>query len=95
MQTEWTDGGEPLAGVEAVVRELQQEEGITEVKVGRQATTMGVVSQDFELWLTKEAFEGHFNVVARMGSSAQELAVYCSLDRDGMKAAIDRVLTRL
>lgn len=95
MQSQWEAGTEPISGVSSVIRELQKEEGITEVKIGRVSTSQGVVSQDLELWLTKEAKEGHFNVVARGGSSAQELAVYCTLSRNEMKAAIDRVLTRI
>ena len=75
--------------------ELKLEEGITEVKLGRQANVKGGVSQDMELWLTKEQVDGHFNVIARAGGTIQEVIVYCSLDKDNLKRAIDRVLLRL
>lgn len=43
---------EQLPGLEQICEELRQEEGILDVKIGRQALEKRVVSQDLELWLS-------------------------------------------
>eukprot|EP00252_Welwitschia_mirabilis_P001007 TRINITY_DN1098_c0_g1_i3.p1 TRINITY_DN1098_c0_g1~~TRINITY_DN1098_c0_g1_i3.p1 ORF type:complete len:355 (-),score=67.68 TRINITY_DN1098_c0_g1_i3:227-1291(-) len=43
---------EPLPGLEKICQELLLEEGISTVKIGRQAIEKRVVSQDLELWLS-------------------------------------------
>jgi hypothetical protein len=51
--------------------------------------------QDLELYLTKEEVEGGYTLVARYGRVLQELAVRTKLDRDTMKTALTRVLSRV
>ena len=51
--------------------------------------------QDLELWISKEAVEGGYNLVARAGRTVQEVLVSTALPLDEMKAAMQRVLRRL
>lgn len=56
--------------------------------LGRQATEQRVVSQDLELWMTNQAVEGGFSVVARMGKRVQELRVQTDLGKEEVKAML-------
>ena len=67
---------------------------IDKVAPGRRASMTGHVSQDMELWVSKEQVDEHWTVIARSGPNVQELAVYGSLDRDELKSAIDTVLQK-
>ncbi|KAH9305089.1 hypothetical protein KI387_009493, partial [Taxus chinensis] len=59
---------EQLPGLEQICQELRQEEGISDVEVGRQAFEKRVVSQDLELWLSHIPSEGgKFTLLARAG----------------------------
>ncbi|KAL3681363.1 hypothetical protein R1sor_024319 [Riccia sorocarpa] len=82
----------PLPGLEQIVAYMLQEEGITSVSLGRQALERRVVSQDLELWLSNAPVEdGSFTLLARAGRQVQEVHLSTSLDRDGIKAAVQRV----
>ena len=52
-------------------RELLREPGVTMVELGRRAVNERVVSQDLELWITKEEVEDGWNMVARAGTALQ------------------------
>ncbi|GAB4814294.1 hypothetical protein N2152v2_001340 [Parachlorella kessleri] len=83
------------SGVEDILDELSKEEGVAQVTLGRQAVSAGTVSQDLELWLTKEEVPGGFNLVARAGRVVQEIHVSTQLDKEAMKQTVQRVLGRL
>lgn len=53
------------------------------------------MSQDLELWISKEVLEDGYTLVTRAGRTVQELKATTSLPLDEMKAAIQRVLQRL
>jgi hypothetical protein len=69
--------------------------GISDVRPGRQADNNHTVSQDVELYLTKNDLPGGFTLVARSGRVLQELVIETSLSRDDMKKALTRVLSRV
>jgi hypothetical protein len=87
----WEEGSEPLPRLQEVVAKLLDVDGITEVKLGRQGSVPGLVTQDFELWLSTEQKGDHWVVVARSGSCVQELEVYSLLDKQELKACFDKV----
>eukprot|EP00250_Pteridium_aquilinum_P031612 c4392_g1_i1 orf=299-1477(-) len=87
---------EPLPGLEEICQELLQEDGIDEVSPGRVALEKRVVSQDLELWLSSAPVEkGSFTLLARAGRQVQEVNVRTALDREGIKAAVQRVTGRV
>ena len=53
------------------------------------------VSQDLELWMSKEAVEDGYNVVVRAGRLVQEVHVVTRMPAEEMKAAVQRVLREL
>lgn len=53
------------------------------------------LTQDVELYLTKQSREGGFTLVARVGRTLQELLVETALGKDDMKKALTRVLSRV
>jgi hypothetical protein len=54
------------------------------------------VSQDLELWLSNEPVEdGKFSLLARAGRQVQEVQLNTELDREGIKAAVQRVTGRV
>eukprot|EP00850_Spirogloea_muscicola_P020763 SM000226S07404 [mRNA] locus=s226:143510:146562:+ [translate_table: standard] len=86
----------PLPGLDAICKELLNEPGILSVVQGRQALEQRVVSQDLELWLSNApAEDGRYTLLARAGRQVQEVQVSTTLDREGMKAAVQRVTMRL
>eukprot|EP00249_Psilotum_nudum_P000947 c13168_g1_i1 orf=260-1525(+) len=88
--------GEPLPGLEEICDELLQEDGITNVALGRQVLEKRVVSQGLELWLSNADVEdGNFTLLARAGRQVQEVQLTASLDREGIKAVIQRVSGRV
>lgn len=87
---------EPLPELEQICEELLREKGITNVKIGRQVLEKRVVSQDLELWLSNMPVEGgKFTLLARAGRLVQELHLETSLDRAGIKQAVQRVMGRV
>lgn len=87
---------DPLPGLADICEELLQEDGIDEVTPGRMALEKRVVSQDLELWLSSAPVEdGNFTILARAGRQVQEVHLKTSLDREGIKAAVQRVTGRV
>lgn len=87
---------EPLPGLAEICQELLEEDGINEVIPGRLALEKRVVSQDLELWLSSAPVEaGNFTLLARAGREVQEVHVKTILDREGIKAAVQRVTGRV
>uniref|UniRef100_A0A6V7QST5 S1 motif domain-containing protein n=1 Tax=Ananas comosus var. bracteatus TaxID=296719 RepID=A0A6V7QST5_ANACO len=87
---------EPLPGLESICNELLQEEGITDVQLGRQGLEKRVVSQDLELWLSNvPAKDKQFTLLARAGRQVQEVYLTTTLNQDGIKKAVQRVLGRV
>lgn len=87
---------EPLPGLAEICQELLKEDGIDEVSPGRMAMEKRVVSQDLEIWLSSAPVEdGSFTLLARAGRQVQEVHVKTALDRDGIKAAVQRVTGRV
>ncbi|XP_020089589.1 uncharacterized protein LOC109711096 [Ananas comosus] len=87
---------EPLPGLESICNELLQEEGITDVQLGRQGLEKRVVSQDLELWLSNvPAKDKQFTLLARAGRQVQEVHLTTTLNQDGIKKAVQRVLGRV
>ncbi|XP_008800989.1 30S ribosomal protein S1, chloroplastic [Phoenix dactylifera] len=87
---------EPLPGLESICKELLQEDGITDVRLGRQGLEKRVVSQDLELWLSNmPAKDKQFTLLARAGRQVREVYLTTTLDQDGIKKAVQRVLGRV
>jgi hypothetical protein len=85
-----------LPGLEQICAEILQEEGIKGITLGRQKLEQRVVSQDLELWLSNEPVEdGKFSLLARAGRQVQEVQLNTELDREGIKAAVQRVTGRV
>lgn len=85
-----------LPGLDGICNELLQEDGITDVQFGRRALEKRVVSQDLELWLSSvPAKDNQFKLLARAGRQVQELYLTTSLDQEGIKKAVQRVLGRV
>jgi predicted RNA-binding protein with RPS1 domain len=88
--------GTSLPGLEQICEELLNEEGITGVTLGRTRLEKRVVSQDLELWLANAPVEGgKFSLLARAGRQVQEVQLNTSLDREGIKEAVQRVIGRV
>ncbi|KAL0547333.1 hypothetical protein IC582_017263 [Cucumis melo] len=86
----------PLPGLGTIIEELQQEEGIVDVRVNRQGFEKRVVSQDLQLWLSNAPpIEKKFTLLARAGRQVQEIQLTTSLDQEGIKRALQRVLERV
>ncbi|KAK2967201.1 hypothetical protein RJ640_022457 [Escallonia rubra] len=87
---------EPLSGLETIIDELLREEGITRIRITRQGFEKRVVSQDLQLWLSNAPSIGEkFTLLARAGRQVQEIQLTTSLDQEGIKKALQRVLERL
>ncbi|KAL1807097.1 hypothetical protein ACET3Z_030165 [Daucus carota] len=75
---------EPLQGLEAIVEELLQEDGISDVRITRQGFEKRVVSQDLQLWLSNAPSTGEqFTLLARAGRQVQEIQLTTVLDQEG------------
>lgn len=87
---------EPLPGLDTIIEELLQEDGILYVKITRQGFEKRVVSQDLQLWLSNAPPTGNkYTLLARAGRQVQEILLTTSLDQDGIKKALQRVLERV
>eukprot|EP00262_Sarcandra_glabra_P008432 TRINITY_DN21958_c0_g1_i1.p1 TRINITY_DN21958_c0_g1~~TRINITY_DN21958_c0_g1_i1.p1 ORF type:complete len:414 (-),score=76.64 TRINITY_DN21958_c0_g1_i1:301-1476(-) len=87
---------EPLPGLENICKELLQEDGITDVKICRQAFEKRVVSQDLELWLSNTPVDNkQFTLLARAGRQVQEVNLTTTLNQEDIKKALQRVLGRV
>ncbi|XP_022979820.1 uncharacterized protein LOC111479406 [Cucurbita maxima] len=86
----------PLPGLDTIFEELLQEEGIEDVHINRQGFEKRVVSQDLQLWLSNAPpVEKKFTLLARAGRQVQEIQLTTSLDQEGIKRALQRVLERV
>ncbi|TKY47789.1 30S ribosomal protein S1 [Spatholobus suberectus] len=89
-------GIEPLPGLETILEELLQEDGIFDVRISRQGFEKRVVSQDLQLWLSNAPpTNQRFTLLARAGRQVQEIHLTTSLDQEGIKRALQRVLERV
>ncbi|XP_031402813.1 uncharacterized protein LOC116212375 isoform X3 [Punica granatum] len=87
---------EPLPGLETIFQELLREEGIDDVRINRQGFEKRVVSQDLQLWLSNAPpADKTFVLLARAGRQVQEIQLTTSLDQEGIKKALQRVLERV
>lgn len=87
---------EPLPGLESICKELLQEEGISDIRIGRQGLEKRVVSQDLQLWLSNvPAKDNQFTLLARAGRQVQEVHLTTTLDQASIKQAVQRVLGRV
>ncbi|WIA42416.1 hypothetical protein OEZ86_008414 [Tetradesmus obliquus] len=92
---QWGETTLALPEVKQIIQVLEWTPGIKRVDIGRQAEEAHTVSQDVELYLTKQSREGGFALVARVGRVLQELLVDTGLSKDDMKKALTRVLSRV
>jgi hypothetical protein len=83
------------SGLEDILGGLLAEPGVEAVNVGRRVEEKRTVSQDLELWLTKDTIVDGYNLVARAGKMVQEIHVVSSMDRREMKDAVQRVLRKV
>ncbi|CAA0839394.1 Nucleic acid-binding proteins superfamily [Striga hermonthica] len=68
---------------------------IISVKISGQGYEKRVVSQDLEIWLSNAPPKGdRFTLLARAGRQVQEIQLSSSLDQDGIKRALQRVVGR-
>ncbi|XP_016566337.1 30S ribosomal protein S1 isoform X3 [Capsicum annuum] len=87
---------DPLPGLETIIEELLQEDGIYDILITRQGFEKRVVSQDLQLWLSNAPATGdQFTLLARAGRQVQEIQLTTSLDQEGIKRALQRVLERV
>ncbi|XP_042513664.1 uncharacterized protein LOC122088452 isoform X2 [Macadamia integrifolia] len=87
---------EPLPGLDIICGELLQEDGITDVRISWQGFERRVVSQDLQLWLSNApAVNKQFTLLARAGRQVREIQLTTSLDQEGIKKALQRVLERV
>ncbi|KAL5702946.1 hypothetical protein ACHQM5_028102 [Ranunculus cassubicifolius] len=87
---------EPLPGLDTICKGLLEEAGITAVRISRQGFEKRVVSQDLQLWLSNEPAVGNqFTLLARAGRQVQEIQLRTTLDQEGIKKALQRVLERV
>ncbi|RVW31113.1 hypothetical protein CK203_093163 [Vitis vinifera] len=72
------------------------EDMISDVRISRQGFEKRVVSQDLQLWLSNApAVDKQFTLLARAGRQVQEIQLTTSLDQEGIKKALQRVLERV
>ncbi|CAN4090783.1 unnamed protein product [Withania somnifera] len=87
---------EPLPGLETIIEELLQEDSIYDITINRQGFEKRVVSQDLQLWLSNAPATGdQFTLLARAGRQVQEIQLKTTLDQEGIKRALQRVLERV
>ena len=82
-------------GVEDILNELSGERGIDEVTLGRRVEERRTVSQDLELWMSKEQLSDGYNLIARAGRVVQEIHVRTGIDSNAMKQTVQRVLSKV
>lgn len=96
MSDSGSSGIEPLPGLESILEELLQEDGIYDARISRQGFEKRVVSQDLQLWLSNAPpTNQRFTLLARAGRQVQEIHLTTSLDQEGIKKALQRVLERV
>lgn len=93
-QNETTDNIQ-LKAINSLRNKLLEQEGIEAVNVGRKAEEQHKVSQDLELWLSKEVLEDGYAVVARSGKVLQEFVLKTTLSKEEIKNLLTIVLRKL
>ena len=83
------------APIEGVCSALRAEPGVTSLRVGRQVEEKRAVSQDLELWISREVVADGYTLVARSGRLVQEIHVTTDMAPDEIRGAVTRVLSRL
>ncbi|WCJ27526.1 30S ribosomal protein S1 [Euphorbia peplus] len=87
---------EPLPGLEAIFEELLRENGVDDVRINRQGFERRAVSQDLQIWLSNAPpVNGVYILLARAGRQVQEIQLTTTLDQEGIKKALQRVLERI
>ncbi|KAL4858818.1 30S ribosomal protein S1 [Chlorella vulgaris] len=79
-------------GVDEILEALDREEGITSITLGRCVEERRTVSQDLELWITKETVADGYNLAVRAGKVVQEVIVGTDMGLDDMRSTVQRVL---
>ena len=83
-------------GVEDILNELALESAVVdEVTLGRRVEERRTVSQDLELWMSKEQMTDGYNLIARAGRVVQEIHVRTTMDVSAMKQTVQRVLGKV
>ena len=83
------------APIEGVCAALRAEPGVLSLRVGRQVEEKRAVSQDLELWISREVVADGYTLVARSGRLVQEIHVTTGMAPDEIRGAVTRVLSRL
>jgi len=78
-----------------VVAELQKEDGIDQVSMGRQVQEQRTVAQDLEIYISKRPVQDGYMLVARAGRVVQEVNVVTKLDVAATKKRMQNALKRL
>jgi len=96
---EWGEVGDvPVAipaGVDDILEELSNLPKVQEVTLGRRAEEKRTVSQDLELWISRDAVADGFNLVARTGKAVLEIHVVTDMSAEEMRSAVQDVLKRV
>ncbi|KAF5829355.1 hypothetical protein DUNSADRAFT_16200 [Dunaliella salina] len=71
--------------IQRVIDRLNMQKSIDEVIIMQQSVESHLFSQELQLFLTKAEIPGGFLVVARSGSTLQQLQIRSSLSRENMK----------
>ncbi|XP_048226168.1 30S ribosomal protein S1 isoform X3 [Ricinus communis] len=96
MATDSSNTIEPLLGLEVIIQELLREDGVDDVRINRQGFEKRAVSQDLQLWLSNAPpVNRMFTLLARAGRQVQEIQLTTTLDQEGIKKALQRVLERV
>ena len=83
------------AAVEAVTAALRAQPGVASLRLGRQVEEKRAVSQDLEVWMSREVVADGFILVARAGRFVQEVHVTTTLEAGEVRAMVARVLKEL
>lgn len=90
----WEQAEVRLPEVSMAVSVMRQTPGIIAVELGPQAQEKRKASQEFELYMTRDDLPDGFQIVARVGSTLQQLNVRTTLPREDMKALLKDVLSK-
>ncbi|KAE9601137.1 putative ribosomal protein S1 [Lupinus albus] len=86
----------PLPGLERILEELLQEDGIDDARIRRHGFEKRAVSRDLQIWLSDERpTNRRINLLARAGKQMQEIQLITSLDQEGIQRALQRVFERI
>lgn len=83
------------APIEGVCAALRAEPGVSAIRVGRQVEEKRAVSQDLELWISRDVVADGYTLVARAGRLVQEIHVTTAMGPEEIRGAVTRVLSQL